>query len=57
LGSTDRAIPNYGAAGFVSGAGLCHEYKMNAITNTFYFAKEMAQENPKYSVQSLIDII
>jgi hypothetical protein len=39
------------SVGFVSGAQLCHEHKMMATTNNFFFAKKkMAQESPKCSI-------
>jgi hypothetical protein len=35
---------------FVSGARLCHEHKMSATTNNFFFEKKiMARESWKYS--------
>lgn len=43
--------------GFVSGAQLCHNHRINATTNFFLFKKRMAQDSLKCSVSHLIAII
>jgi hypothetical protein len=41
LGGAATKIPEkIKSVGFVSGARLCHEHKMSATTNNFFFAKK-----------------
>jgi hypothetical protein len=46
-GAATKTPEKFKSVGFVSGARLCHEYKMSATTSNFFFAKKNGPRKPE----------